>query len=131
MTVQLLTRSRTRLTAWLGVVAVCMQLLAGGVSHWHGVQRLAEAPRLLTLCSSATSLRSGERDPSPAPSGGAFQHCSFCLAASSGTPLLPTANLAVLLPPVHHLAPQVLPDGVAPRPLELRHAPNRAPPLFA
>lgn len=122
-------RSRSRLTAWLGVVLVCAQLLAGGVSNWHMVQRLANAAGLQALCSSSDTVRTGGREPSPAQQGLASQHCPFCLTASD-LPLLPTASLAVLLPPAHRMAAQILPVGVAPRPLVLRHARTRAPPFF-
>lgn len=123
--------SRARLTAWLGVVAVCMQLLAGGVSNWHLMQRLVDAPPgSFVHCLSINDIRSDGRDPSPAKSGATSQHCPYCLAAI-GTLMPPTVRLAVLLPPAHRLMRQAIPVGMVPRPLDLRHARSRAPPLFA
>lgn len=123
-------RHRTRLTAWLGLLALCAQLLAGGVSNWHMVQRLAGAPSLLDICSpTGGGMRSGQ-DPADGLPGSAAQHCPFCLAAH-GVPLTPTAALAAHLPGTGQAASDVHPQGVLPRAPDLRHAPTRAPPFFA
>lgn len=121
-------RHRTRLTAWLGLLALCAQLLAGGVSNWHMVQRLAGAPSLLDICSSTGGARSSQ-DPASG-TGSAAQHCPFCLAAS-GPALAPHLTLSVASLS-HQDAP--LPPasaGILPRAPDLRHARTRAPPFFA
>lgn len=121
-------RHRTHLTAWLGLLALCAQLLAGGVSNWHMVQRLAGAPSLLDICSSTGGTRSGQ-DPAGG-TGSAAQHCPFCLAAS-GPALAPAPTLAVtLLSPQHDALPATS-AGILPRAPDLRHARTRAPPFFA
>src|SRR5574343_2008945 len=120
-------RHRTRLTAWLGLLALCAQLLAGGVSNWHMVQRLAGAPSLLDICSSTGGTRSGQ-DPANG-TGSAAQHCPFCLAAS-GPALAPTPTLSIAaLSRLDEVLPPS-PAGILPRAPDLRHARTRAPPFF-
>ena len=121
-------RHRTRLTAWLGLLALCAQLLAGGVSNWHMVQRLAGAPSLLDICSSTGGTR-GTQDPATG-TGSAAQHCPFCLAAS-GPALAPSPTLAVALLRPRHDGPPGSSAGILPRAPDLRHARTRAPPFFA
>lgn len=121
-------RHRTRLTAWLGLLALCAQLLAGGISNWHMVQRLAGAPSLFDICSSTGGARSGQ-DPANG-TGSAAQHCPFCLAAGA-PPLASTPTLFVAT--LSSLGSSTLPlsVGVLPRAPDLRHARTRAPPFFA
>ena len=123
-------RHRTRLTAWLGLLALCAQLLAGGVSNWHMVQRLAGAPSLLDICSSTGSVSRSGQDPASNGTGSAAQHCPFCLAAS-GPPLVssPTVSVATLISQGSRPLPSSA--GVLPRAPDLRHARTRAPPFFA
>lgn len=121
-------RHRTRLTAWLGLLALCAQLLAGGVSNWHMVQQLAGAPSLLDICSSTGGTR-GTQDPATG-TGSAAQHCPFCLAAS-GPALAPSPTLAVALLRPRHDGPPSSSAGILPRAPDLRHARTRAPPFFA
>ena len=122
-------RHRTRLTAWLGLLALCAQLLAGGISNWHMVKRLAGSPSLINICSSTGSVRS-HQDPTNSSAGSASQHCPFCLAA--GAPPLsstPTLFAATLISQGSRSLP--LSVGVLPRSPDLRHARSRAPPFFA
>ncbi|MBP7131983.1 MAG: DUF2946 family protein [Aquabacterium sp.] len=122
-------RHRTRLTAWLGLLALCAQLLAGGISNWHMVKRLAGSPSLLNICSSTGSVRS-HQDPTNSSAGSASQHCPFCLAASA--PLLAsshTASVAIL--PSQGMRSLPLSAGVLPRAPNTQHARTRAPPFFA
>ena len=122
-------RHRTRLTAWLGLLALCAQLWAGGISNWNMVQRLAGAPSLLDICSSTGGVHN-DHDPANGGSGSASQHCPFCLAAS-GPPLVsaPAAWVA------HFTSDEATflasPTGVSPRAPDARHARTRAPPFFA
>lgn len=121
-------RHRMHLTAWLGLLALCAQLLAGGVSNWHMVQRLAGAPSLLDICSSTGGTRSGQ-DPASG-TGSAAQHCPFCLAAS-GPALLPQPSLSVALLSLQEAPRPPSSAGILPRAPDLRHARTRAPPFFA
>lgn len=121
-------RHRTRLTAWLGLLALCAQLLAGGISNWHMVQRLAGAPSLFDICSSTGGARSGQDLANG--TGSAAKHCPFCLAAGA-PPLASTPTLFVAT--LSSLGSRSLPlsAGVLPRAPDLRHARTRAPPFFA
>lgn len=121
---------RARLTAWLGLLALCAQLLAGSVGHWHMLQRLAGNPSLLEVCSSTNGLRQAGSDSAPDPTGSASQHCAFCLAAGH-TPLPHTPPLQLARPAISHRAPLLMAQDTLPQAPDRRHAPARAPPLLA
>lgn len=123
-------RHRTRLTAWLGLLALCAQLLAGGVSNWHMVQRLAGTPSLLDICSSTGGIRSGQDPAHGKGTGSAAQHCPFCLAAG-GPALAHTPSLLVARLNLQDTATPPASKGILPRAPDLRHARTRAPPFFA
>jgi len=122
-------RHRARLTAWLGLLALCAQLLAGGVSNWHMVARLAMAPSLLEICSSTPGTRSPADDSTPGHAGSASQHCPICLSASS-LPLWTAWTQMAALPSAARDSAPALPAGTPPRAPDMRHAPPRAPPFL-
>lgn len=122
-------RRRVHLTAWLGLLALCAQLLAGSVGHWHMLQRLAGHPSLLDVCSSTKGLRQTGSDSAPDPTGSASQHCAFCLTAGH-TPLPHTPSIGVARPAISHRAPVLMAQDTLPKTPDRRHAPARAPPRF-
>lgn len=124
-------RARQRLLAWLGLLALCAQLLAGVASQWHQLQRLTLPPSLLALCSSSGITADPSLPDNNPTHGSAAQHCAFCLAAQA---LSLEAPRTVAWRPAEapdHPVPPAWADGLAHRPPELRHAPPRAPPSLA
>lgn len=125
-------RPHARLTAWLGVLLMCLQVWAVSAGQRHELQRLtASSNPLLAWCSNAASA-----DASPSPgrsddSAPANTSCAICLSA-----------MALALPPTPPVAHGLLALTAAAQPLtrivsatprapDLRHAPNRAPPFLA
>jgi len=125
-------RARQRLLAWLGLLALCAQLLAGVASQGHLLQRLNLPPSLLALCaSSGIAAHPTHPDDNRPAHGSAAQHCAFCLAAQALS-LEPPRTIAWRPAEAPaHTVPPAWADGLAHRPPELRHAPPRAPPSLA
>lgn len=121
-------RHHTRLIAWLGLVALCAQLLAGSISNWHMVQRLASAPTLLDICSPLGTSHSSD-DPATDSSGSLAQHCPFCL--NNGNPALISGHKLLVVAPVSQALPLLVSTGgILARAPDHRHAPHHAPPFF-
>lgn len=123
-------RSRARLTAWLGLLALTAQLLAGVVSNQHLVQRLSGAPSLLEICSSTGGFGINADRSGDDTTVSAVQHCPFCLVAqapalSAGSAIQPQVQRDVTL------AWTSRGQGIFPRAPDRRHARSRAPPIFA
>lgn len=123
-------RTRARLTAWLGLLALCAQLLAGGMANRHHLQRLTAASGLLEICSSTSGLSGNPDDPASSGTGSTAQHCPFCLVAGD-LPLPACVQPETLPAPTRALALAAPRAGTAARAPDLRHAPARAPPFFA
>jgi hypothetical protein len=124
------TRQHARLTLWVGLLALCLQWLSGGISSAHQFQRLTQGLGLLEVCTSPGSPRQSAPDPSDpgAPTPG--QLCAYCVAACAA--LLPPPPLATLAPSSLTIAViSVIPDGIPAAAPDLRHARSRAPPFFA
>lgn len=124
-------RARQRQLAWLGLLALCAQLLAGVASQGHLLQRLNLPPSLLALCSSSGIAADPTRHDDGPTSGSAAQHCAFCLAAQALSLEPPRSSAWRPAEAPDHPVPPARVDGIAHRPPELRHAPPRAPPSLA
>lgn len=124
-----LPRHRVRITAWLGLTLVSIQMLAGGVSAWHTLQRL-HLPVGWTVVCSAQGIRaippSGDSREAPATTAA---HCPYCLSALH-IPLLPVQMAA----PLRGAPIQVSAHADTTAPLfsvpRWLHAPSRAPPAL-
>lgn len=123
-------RHRPRLLALIGLLALCLHLMATSLSAWHAAERLANSTAgVLEICTAAGIVRiTAAGSEYPPPASGAGQHCPFCGASSVPPPLLALALSFFLTPPgAADFLPAAAP-GVLPAPPEQRHAPNRAPP---
>lgn len=122
-----------RLSAFVALLALLLQLVAGNISTAHAAERLAKPSDAFEICTPAgiISIAADGQSELPASQAGA-QQCPFCASAAGSPPLLAVA-LSFFLPA--STAAEVLPAtpaGILPAAPDQRHAPSRAPPsLFA
>ena len=125
-------RAHARLTAWLSVLLMCLQVWAIGAGQRHELQRLtASSNPLLVWCSTAASADASGNPGRPDDSAPANTSCAICLSAMA-LALPPTPPVAHGLPAFTASAaplPRIV--SATPRAPDLRHAPNRAPPFLA
>lgn len=124
-------RCQARLYALLGILSLCLQLVATGVGSLHAAERLAHSTAgVIEICTAAGIIRITADGTEYPGADNAGQHCPFCTASSLPPPLLavalsfflPLPGAADFLPAAATGAPSAAPDQ--------RHAPNRAPPFF-
>lgn len=126
-------RRHPRLYALLGMLALCLQLVASGMGSVHAAERLANSTSgAIEICTAAGIIRITADGTEYPQAQNAGQHCPFCTTSSLPPPLLAVALSFFLTPPA---AADFLPaaaTGAMPAAPDQRHAPNRAPPsLFA
>ncbi len=123
-------RRHPRLYALLGMLALCLQLLASGIGSVHAAERLANSTSgVIEICTAAGIIRITADGTEYPPAQNAGQHCPFCTASSLPPPLLAVA-LSFFLP--RPAAADFLPaaaTGALPAMPDQRHAPTRAPPF--
>lgn len=125
-------RAHARLTAWLGVLLMCLQVWAIGAGQRHELQRLtAGSNPLLVWCSTAASADASGNPGRSDDSAPANTSCAICLSAMA-LALPPAPSVAHGLPAfTASAAPLTRIVSATPRAPDLRHAPNRAPPFLA
>jgi hypothetical protein len=125
-------RTHARLTAWLGLLLLCLQVWAVGAGQRHELQRLtAGSNPLLVWCSTAASADASGNPGRSDDSAPANTSCAICLSAMA-LALPPAPSVAHGLPAfTASAAPLTRIVSATPRAPDLRHAPNRAPPFLA
>ncbi|MDD3482177.1 DUF2946 family protein [Azovibrio restrictus] len=123
-------RCHPRLSAFLALLALCLQLVATGIGAVHAAERLANSSGAIEICTPAGIVRitaDGTEYPTTQPGG---QQCPFCATAAGSPPLLAVAlSFFVSGPAPADYSPQA-PADLPPTAPDQRHAPNRAPPPF-
>jgi hypothetical protein len=122
------THRARRIAALWALFALCLQLLAGGVSAQHAAERLArEAGDLCTT--SAAAQHANPASQGEHHEGRIGPHCPFCVSHGGAMPLL-VAALSFVLPAESDAASFLIDVAQAPPVAPaLRHTPPRAPPL--
>lgn len=119
---------RARLTAWLGLFVMCVQLWASGLSDRHQIEAQVQAWLTGEICSAASGGRSTPNKP--IHHGLTHQHCPVCHAAGA-VPVPPSPHGVVLAAMAGSPLPSMAGFGILPRAPDLSHAPPRAPPFFS
>ncbi len=121
-------RRHMRLTAWVGLVVMCLQLWASCLSHQHMLERQVRTALFGAICSSHGG--SGSDSGSTHSSHSLQTHCAIC-ALGGAVPLVASHAQAYLrLPLAQHSTPIRL-DQAAGHSPDQRHAPPRAPPSLS
>ncbi len=113
-------------TLW-ALFALCLQLLAGGISALHAAERLAR--EAASVCITVTvDHRADASSGRGHHEGQAGPHCPYCVSHGGALPLL-AAALSFVLPTESSSAPFIADVAQAPPTAPaLRHTPPRAPP---
>jgi hypothetical protein len=122
-----LTQRARRIAALWALFALCLQLLAGGVSAQHAAERLAH--EAVDVCTTADATQTGPASQHGHHEGRIGPHCPFCVSHGGVMPLL-VAALSFVLPAESDAASFLVDVAQAPPAAPaLRHTPPRAPPL--
>lgn len=119
---------RARLTAWLGLFVMCVQLWASGLSDRHQIEAQAQSWLTGEICSASAGGRSVPSKP--IHHGLLHQHCPVCQAAGA-TPVPSSHPDIVFAAMANDTLPSMAGMGILPRAPDLSHAPPRAPPFFS
>ncbi|HET8869870.1 MAG TPA: DUF2946 domain-containing protein [Aquabacterium sp.] len=119
---------RARLTAWLGLFVMCVQLWASGLSDRHQIEAQVQTWLTGEICSASAGDRS--HPSKPIHHGLTHQHCPVCSIAGA-VPVLPGTQGVVLAAQATETLPSTAGIGITPRAPDLSHAPPRAPPFFS
>lgn len=121
-------RRHPRLYALLGMLALCLQLVASGVGSVHAAERLANSTSgVIEICTAAGIIRITADGTEYPQAQNARQHCPFCATSSLPPPLAVTLSFFLTPPAAADFLP-VAAMGALPAAPDQRHAPNRAPP---
>lgn len=121
-------RRHVRLTAWVGLVVMCLQLWASGLSHQHVLEKQVRAALFGAICSSDSGASS--QTGSPQSSHSLQTHCAIC-ALGGTVPLASSQDLAYLRLPQARQSRSFQQAQAEPHSPDQRHAPPRAPPSLS
>ncbi len=121
-------RRHVKLTAWVGLLAMCLQLWASGLSHQHMLEKQLRTVLYGAICSSHGG--SSSAPDSPLSSHTSQSHCAIC-ALSGAMPLASSHDLAYLRLPQARQSRSFQQAQAEPHSPDQRHAPPRAPPSLS